>query len=62
MTLEWPEEAGTKLEGKTRLELDEMEDELERRERERREREARERDQQQAGWLGRGPKDPPQES
>ncbi|NIM27153.1 MAG: TRAP transporter small permease subunit [Gammaproteobacteria bacterium] len=37
MTLEWPEEAGTRLEGKTRLELDEMEDELERRERERRE-------------------------
>ena len=42
MTLEWPEEAGTKLEGKTRLELDEMEDELERRERERREREEQE--------------------
>lgn len=42
MTLEWPEEAGTKLEGKTRLELDKMEDEFERRERERREREARE--------------------
>jgi TRAP-type mannitol/chloroaromatic compound transport system permease small subunit len=62
MTLEWPEEAGTKLEGKTRLELDKMEDELERRERERREREARERGQQQAGWLGQGPQDPSQES
>lgn len=42
MTLEWPEEEGTKIEGKTRLELAEMEDELERRERERREREAAE--------------------
>lgn len=42
MTLEWPEEAGMKLEGKTRLELDKMEDELERRERERRERQERE--------------------
>ena len=42
MTLEWPEEAGTKLEGKTRLELDKMEDEFERRERERAEREAAE--------------------
>lgn len=40
MTLEWPEEAGTKLEGKTRLELDKMEDEFQRRERERAEREA----------------------
>jgi TRAP-type mannitol/chloroaromatic compound transport system permease small subunit len=67
MTLEWPEEAGTRLEGKTRLELDKMEDELERRERERREREqrereVRERDQKQAGWLGQGPQDPSQES
>lgn len=42
MTLEWPEEEGTRLEGKTRLELDEMEDELMRRERERAEREAME--------------------
>jgi TRAP-type mannitol/chloroaromatic compound transport system permease small subunit len=42
MTLEWPEEAGTKLEGKTRLELDKMEDEFQRRERERAEREAAE--------------------
>ena len=42
MTLEWPEEEGTKIEGKTRLELQEMEDELERRDRERREREAAE--------------------
>jgi TRAP-type mannitol/chloroaromatic compound transport system permease small subunit len=40
MTLEWPEEAGTKLEGKTRLELDKMEDEFQRRERERAEQEA----------------------
>jgi len=39
MTIEWPEEAGSKIEGKTRLELEEMEDEFERRERERRERE-----------------------
>ena len=66
MTLEWPEEAGTKLEGKTRLELDKMEDELERRERERREREQREREQQQAGWLGQSQQDssqdPPKES
>jgi signal transduction histidine kinase len=67
MTLEWPEEAGTMLEGKTRLELDKMEDELERRERERRERESREREsrdreQQQAGWRGQAPRDPSQES
>lgn len=39
MTIEWPEEAGSKIEGKTRLELDAVEDEFERRERERRERE-----------------------
>jgi TRAP-type mannitol/chloroaromatic compound transport system permease small subunit len=62
MTLEWPEEAGTKLEGKTRLELEKMEDELERRERERREREEREREQQQTGWRGQAPRDPSQES
>lgn len=42
MTLEWPEEAGTMIEGKQRLELDEVEDELMRRERERREQEAAE--------------------
>jgi TRAP-type mannitol/chloroaromatic compound transport system permease small subunit len=42
MTIEWPEEAGSKIEGKTRLELAEMEDEFQRRERERREREQRE--------------------
>lgn len=54
MTLEWPEEEGTKIEGKTRLELDEMEDELERRERERREREAAEKMQ--------ASRDPSQES
>ena len=48
MTIEWPEEAGSKIEGKTRLELEEMEDEFERRERERREREEREREQQAA--------------
>lgn len=42
MTLEWPEEAGTKLEGKTRLELDKMEDELQRRVRVRAEKEAAE--------------------
>jgi len=45
MTLEWPEEAGTKLEGKTRLELDKMEDEFQRRERQRAEREAAEKAQ-----------------
>lgn len=54
MTLEWPEEEGTKIEGKTRLELEEMEDELERRERERREREAAEKMQ--------ASRDPSQES
>ena len=37
MTLEWPEEAGTMIEGKQRIELEHAEDELERRERERRE-------------------------
>ena len=37
MTIEWPEEAGSKIEGKTRLELGEVEDEFQRRERERRE-------------------------
>jgi TRAP-type mannitol/chloroaromatic compound transport system permease small subunit len=37
MTIEWPEEAGSKIEGKTRLELGAVEDEFERRERERRE-------------------------
>ena len=37
MTIEWPEEAGSKIEGKTRLNLDEAEDEFQRRERERRE-------------------------
>jgi TRAP-type mannitol/chloroaromatic compound transport system permease small subunit len=42
MTIEWPEEAGSKIEGKTRLELDAVEDEFERRERERREREEQE--------------------
>lgn len=42
MTIEWPEEAGTKIEGKTRIELEAMEDEFERRERERREREEQE--------------------
>ena len=42
MTIEWPEEAGSKIEGKTRLELDAVEDEFEKRERERREREQQE--------------------
>jgi len=42
MTIEWPEEAGSKIEGKTRLELEAMEDEFQRRERERREREQQE--------------------
>lgn len=55
MTLEWPEEEGTRLEGKTRLELQEMEDELERRERERREREAAERAAAAAGETPREP-------
>lgn len=41
MTIEWPEEAGSKIEGKTRLELDAVEDEFQRRERERRERDQR---------------------
>ena len=40
MTIEWPEEAGSKIEGKTRLELDDVEDEFQRRDRERREAEA----------------------
>lgn len=40
MTIEWPEEAGTKIEGKTRLELADVEDEFQRRDREKREREA----------------------
>lgn len=40
MTIEWPEEAGSKIEGKTRLELADVEDEFQRRDRERREREA----------------------
>jgi hypothetical protein len=40
MTIEWPEEAGSKIEGKTRLELVDVEDEFQRRDRERREREA----------------------
>jgi TRAP-type mannitol/chloroaromatic compound transport system permease small subunit len=48
MTIEWPEEAGSKIEGKTRLELDAVEDEFQRRERERREREQRERERQEA--------------
>ena len=34
MTLEWPEEAGSKIEGKERLDLNKVEDELERRARE----------------------------
>jgi len=42
MTLEWPEEEGTMIEGKQRLELEAVEDEFQRRERERREREAAE--------------------
>ena len=37
MTIEWPEETGSKIEGKTRLELDDVEDEFQRRERVRRE-------------------------
>ncbi len=37
MTIEWPEEAGSKIEGKTRLELNDTEDEFQRRDRERRE-------------------------
>jgi TRAP-type mannitol/chloroaromatic compound transport system permease small subunit len=41
MTIEWPEEAGSKIEGKTRLELADVEDEFQRRDRERREAEAR---------------------
>ena len=41
MTIEWPEEAGSKIEGKTRLELGAVEDEFERRDRERREAEAK---------------------
>jgi TRAP-type mannitol/chloroaromatic compound transport system permease small subunit len=40
MTIEWPEEAGSKIEGKTRLELADVEDEFQRRDRERREQEA----------------------
>ncbi len=40
MTIEWPEEAGTKIEGKTRLALSDVEDEFQRRDRERRERAA----------------------
>ena len=40
MTIEWPEEAGSKIEGKTRLELVDVEDEFQRRDRERREQEA----------------------
>ncbi len=40
MTIEWPEEAGSKIEGKTRLELADVEDEFQRRDRERREAEA----------------------
>ena len=48
MTLEWPEEEGTMIEGKKRVELDEVEDELQRRERERREREQRELEEAQA--------------
>ena len=34
MTIEWPEEAGSKIEGKERLDLSKVEDELERRARE----------------------------
>ena len=41
MTIEWPEEAGSKIEGKTRLELGAVEDEFERRDRERREAKAK---------------------
>ena len=37
MTIEWPEEAGSKIEGKERLELADVEDEFQRRDRERRE-------------------------
>ena len=40
MTIEWPEEAGSKIEGKERLELADVEDEFQRRDRERREAEA----------------------
>lgn len=40
MTIEWPEESGTKIEGKSRLELADVEDEFQRRDREKREREA----------------------
>ena len=40
MTIEWPEEAGSKIEGKTRLELADVEDEFQRHDRERREAEA----------------------
>ena len=57
MTLEWPEEEGTRLEGKTRLELDKMEDEFMRRERERREQE-----KQRESWRGQGPAGPAKES
>jgi TRAP-type mannitol/chloroaromatic compound transport system permease small subunit len=42
MTIEWPEEAGSKIEGKERLELEAVEDEFQRRDRERREREQQE--------------------
>ena len=41
MTIEWPEEAGSKIEGKTRLELGAVEDEFERRERQRLEAQAK---------------------
>ena len=58
MTLEWPEEEGTRLEGKTRLELDKMEDEFQRRERERREREAAEKAAAEAG----SPQEPPRDT
>ncbi len=40
MTIEWPEEAGSMIEGKERLELADVEDEFQRRDRERREAEA----------------------
>ena len=40
MTIEWPEESGSKIEGKERLELADVEDEFQRRDRERREAEA----------------------
>ena len=42
MTVEWPEEAGTKIEGKERLDLDKAEDLIEMKARERAERQARE--------------------